>query len=443
MYVSLPLLWMLLQAPQALSLRDCIRYALNHAPALQNAYLDYLLARQKIAEVRAAGLPQITGSASFRYFIEIPTSLVPSEFITGGRIRGEFFPVQFGVPYNLDLSLTGVQLIFDGTYFVGLRAAQAIKELTRRSYQRTRAETVVAVQKAYYTALISQERLRLLAQSVDQLELLNRQTEGLYRQGFTEKLDVQRLQVALANLQTEYERAKELTALAYLTLKLQMGMPLETPIALTDTLAPEELLQSLPDTLDLASFDPTRRWEYQVLSAQRRALELNMRRYQVSYLPTLSFVGTLTAQAQRRKFDFLDTRQRWFPIAFIGLQLQVPLFDGLRRASQIQQARLELQKNQNDLFQLRQALTLEAENARRQFLSSLKALQIQKRNLALAEEVLRTTRRKQELGVGSNLELLQAQTSYEQAQTNYTTALLETYLAYVDWQKAIGTLPME
>jgi outer membrane protein TolC len=347
------------------------------------------------------------------------------------------------VPYNLDLSVTGSQLIFDGTYFVGLKAAQVVKELSYRAYQRSRTETVAAVTKAYYTALVSQERLRLLTQNIQQLEVLLRQTQGLYEAGFAEKLDYQRLLVSLNNLRTEQSRAAELVGLTYLTLKLQMGMPLETPISLADTLSIESLVSLLPDTLSFATFEPSRRWEYQILLQQRQALELNLRRYQVSYLPSLVFIGNLATQAQRKEFNFFDTQQRWFPIAFIGAQLQVPLFDGLRRASQISQARLELRKNQNDLFQLRQALTLEAENARRQFLNSLRTLEIQRRNLELAQEVLTTAQRKQQLGVGSTVELLQAQTSYEQAQTSYTTALLEAHLAYIDWQKAIGTLPTE
>ncbi|MCS6895984.1 MAG: TolC family protein [Bacteroidia bacterium] len=429
------------QSSRALSLRDCIQYALTHAPTLQNAFLDYQLARQRINEVRAAGLPQVNANASLRYFVEIPTSLVPGEFF--GAPRGTFIAVRFGVPYNLEISLTGTQLLFDGTYFVGLQAAKAVKELTYRNFQRSKTETVVAVSKAYYTTLVAQKRLTLLSQNIQQLELLVRQTKSLYESGFAEKLDYQRLEVSLNNLRTEQNKATELTALSYLALKLQMGMPLDTPIVLTDTLMPAELMSLLPDTLTESQLDFGRRWEYQILLQQRRALELNLKRYQVSYLPSLIAIGNLATQAQRNEFDFLDTKKRWFPIAFVGAQLQVPIFDGLRRASQISQARIELQKNQNELFQLRQALTLEAETARRQLLNNLRNLSIQQRNLELAEEVLRTARRKQELGVSSTVELLQAQTSYDQAQTNYTTALLEAYLAYIDWQKAIGTLPIQ
>lgn len=279
------------QSPQAMSLRDCIQYALTHAPALQNAFLDYQLARHKISEVRSAGLPQINASASIRYFVEIPTSLVPGEFF--GAPRGTFIPVRFGVPYNLEVSLTGTQLLFDGTYFVGLQAAKAIKDLTYRSFQRSKTETVVAVSKAYYTALVSQKRLTLLSQNIQQLELLLQQTKSLYESGFAEKLDYQRLEVSLNNLRTEQNKAAELVALSYLALKLQMGMPVDTPIALADTLTPAELMTLLPDTLTENRFDVTRRWEYQILLQQRRALELNLRRYRVSYLPTLVAIGSI------------------------------------------------------------------------------------------------------------------------------------------------------
>jgi len=421
---------------QTFSMKAAIQYALTHSPSLQNTYLDYQIARQKIAEVRSAGLPQINSTTTLRYFVEIPTSLVPGEFF--GAPRGTFIPIRFGVPYNLEIGVTGTQLLFDGTYFVGLSAARAVKELTYRAYQRSRIETITAVSKAYLTVLITQERLRLLKENLDQLQTTLRQTKGLYEAGFAEKLDYQRLEVAYNNLQTEYNKAAELTALAYLTLKLQMGYPLDQPIALTDTLPELPLL--LPDSLSLQNFDPAQRLEYQILLAQRRALELNLRRYQVAYLPSLVFISSLATQAQRNEFDFFDTKKRWFPIAFIGFQLQVPLFDGLRKASQVSQARLELLKNQNDLYQLRQALTLEAQNARIQLLNALQNLAIQKRNLELAQTVLETTQKKVEAGLASTVESVQAQNAYQQAQLGYTTALLEAYSAYIDWQKALGLL---
>ena len=421
---------------QTFSMKAAIQYALTHSPSLQNTYLDYQIARQKIAEVRSAGLPQINSTTTLRYFVEIPTSLVPGEFF--GAPRGTFIPIRFGVPYNLEIGVTGTQLLFDGTYFVGLSAARAVKELTYRAYQRSRIETITAVSKAYLTVLITQERLRLLKENLDQLQTTLRQTKGLYEAGFAEKLDYQRLEVAYNNLQTEYNKAAELTALAYLTLKLQMGYPLDQPIALTDTLP--ELPVLLPDSLSLQNFDPAQRLEYQILLAQRRALELNLRRYQVAYLPSLVFISSLATQAQRNEFNFFDTKERWFPIAFIGFQLQVPLFDGLRKASQVSQARLELLKNQNDLYQLRQALTLEAQNARIQLLNALQNLAIQKRNLELAQTVLETTQKKVEAGLASTVESVQAQNAYQQAQLGYTTALLEAHSAYIDWQKALGLL---
>ncbi len=424
------------EGAQAFSLKAAVQYALTHSPSLQNAYLDYQLARMKISEVRSAGLPQINSTSSFRYFVEIPTSLVPGEFF--GAPRGTFIPVRFGVPYNLEIGVTGTQLLFDGTYFVGLAAAKAVKDLTYRAYQRSRTETIAAVSKAYLTVLIAQERLRLLRENLAQLQTSLRQTQALYEAGFAEKLDYQRLEVTYNNLQTEYDKAAQLTALAYLTLKLQMGYPMDQPISLTDTLPELPLL--VPDSLSLEIFEPTRRMEYQILLAQRRALELSLRRYQVSYLPSLIFIGNVATQAQRRELDFFDTRQRWFPIAFIGVQLQVPIFDGLRKASQVSQARLELLKNQNDLFQLRQSLTLEAQNARIQLLNALQTLTIQKRNLELAQTVLEATRKKVEAGAASTVESVQAQIAYQQAQVNYTTALLEAYSAYIDWQKALGLL---
>ncbi|MGQ9863026.1 MAG: TolC family protein [Bacteroidia bacterium] len=418
------------------SLKDCISYALKNQPTLQNAYLDYQIAKATVGQVRSIGLPQINGTLSLRKLIEIPTALLPGEIV--GAPRGTFIPVRFGVPYNLDVGAQASQLLFDGTYFVGLQAAKVVKDITYKSYQRSRTETIASVKKAYYNVLIFQQRIQNLRASLQQLSDNLQQLQKLYQAGVAEKVDVQRLEVAYANLETEYQKALQSLGLAYTALKFQMGMPLETPLRLTDTLQESFLSTIAADTG--ATFDIQRRWEYQTLLSLRKANELDIRRYRVSYLPTLVGVAAITAQAQRKEFDFFDTKKRWFPIVSVGVQIQVPIFDGLNRYYQIRKATLELQKTRNNLMQFTQAAQLEVQSAKINLSNALRTLEIQKRNKELAQEVLSTLRLKYQEGTAPNIELLQAQTAYDAAEASYSGALLEAYAAYVDLQKALGTL---
>lgn len=418
------------------TLRDCIDYALKNQPTLQNAYLDYQIARSTVGEVRSAGLPQINGTLSFRKLIEIPTALLPGEIV--GAPRGTFIPVRFGVPYNLDVGVQASQLLFDGTYFVGLQAAKVVKDITYKSYQRSRTETIASVKKAYYNVLILQRRIQNLRTSLQQLSNNLQQVQKLYQAGLAEKVDAQRLQVAYANLETEYQKALQSLGLAYNALKFQMGMPLETPLSLKDTLQENFLSKIAADTG--ATFDVQRRWEYQTLLSLKKANELDIKRYKVSYLPTLVGVAAVTAQAQRKEFDFFDTKKRWFPIVSVGVQMQAPIFDGLRRNYQIRKATLEFQKTRNNLSQFIQAAQVEVQSAKINLSNALRTLEIQRRNRDLAQEVLSTVRLKYQEGTAPNIELLQAQTAYDAAENSYSSALLETYAAYVDLQKAIGIL---
>jgi outer membrane protein len=220
--------------PSNFSLQDCINYAYEHQDTVLNANLDIKSAEYKVKETTGIGLPQISGSANFQDYVKIPTTLLPGQFF--GQPAGTFVPVQFGVKYQSSLGLNLTQILFDGSYLVGLKASRTYKELSQRNYIRSKIEARVNVTKAYYQVLVSDEQIKLLDADINQLKQQVDQTVAQNKQGFAERVDVQRIQVQYNNLVTTRENTIRLLALNYQLLKFQMGMPVDAQMMLTDKL---------------------------------------------------------------------------------------------------------------------------------------------------------------------------------------------------------------
>lgn len=420
--------------PSAMSLQQCIDYALNNSSAMQNAVLDEEIYRHKRQETAGMGFPQISATGTINDFLDIPTTLIPGEFF--GAPAGSFIPIEFGTQYNATGGISVNQLIFDGQYLVGLAASKTIVELSKRNTERTKIETEATVTKAYYNALIATQRLGLMTANVDRVKKLAEDTKVMYDNGFVEKLDLDRINVTYNNLLVEQDKITKLVGLSTLMLKFQMGMDVTAPITLTDTLKTDNFEQLLTSS----AIDPSSRIEYKLLQTQRSLYNLDVRRNKMMYLPGLYAFGQYSFNAQRNEFDFFEPDKKWYKTSIIGLQLNVPIFDGLQKARRIQQGKLNILKTENDLKNLSNAINLEYASAKTQLENSTASLKNQKDNMDLALQVYNTSRTKYDIGVGSNLELVTAQTALKEAQTNYLNALYEVLVAKVDFEKATGQI---
>lgn len=419
-------------ANNAFSLQQAIDYAITHQPAVQNALIDEQIAKQQVNEIRGIGLPQVSGSFDVNNFIELPTQLIPGEFF-GGQ-PGTFIPVQFGTKYNATAGVSASQLIFDGSYIVGLQASKTYQELAQKMTTRTKIETVEQVTKAYYAVLVNEKNIGLIDANIQRLRKIYEDTKVMNEAGFVEKLDVDRLEVTLNNLEATRSQVQNGVALMYQLLKFQIGLPVGTAITLTDTLkenfeAPEAGLA-----------DPGKRIEFSLLQTQRKLHELDLKRHRFGYLPSLAAFGSLSYAAQRNEFDIFDPDGSWYETSLIGAKLSVPIFDGFQKHARIQRSKLNIQKTDNDMNALRNGISLGVNSASIQYSNAHRMLSLQKQNLELAREVVRVTEIKYNEGVGSNLEVVDAETSLREAQTNYFKALYDLYIAQIDLQKAQGTL---
>lgn len=423
------------QEKNSFSLQESVEFAVKNSPNHQNAELDKKNSIYRKNEIAGIGLPQINGSVDLKDYIEIPTSLIPGEFF--GAPAGTFLPVRFGTKYNATAGINASQLIFNSDYIFGLSAAKEYINLSKINVTRSKAELASQVSKAYYNVVINKERVKLLDVNVVRLKKILDDTKALNEQGFVEKIDVERLEVQYNNLITEREKINRLISLSESMLKFQMGYNLQKEITLTDTLQLEEKDESIINT---SKIDISKRPDYMLLKSQQNLLDIDVKRLKWGYLPTLAAYGAYQFNAQRQEFDFFDTEKKWFKIALIGATLNLNIFDGFQRHYKIQQAKISSEKNLNTLKYVEQAAQLEATMAGISYENAFATLLNQKKNRELAQHIYEVAQKKYQQGIGSNIEILNAEATLKESETNYYNAVFDALVAKIDYLKATGNL---
>ena len=431
-------------------------YAMKNATEVKNALLDVQIQKQSNKELTAIALPQINGSINSMHYYDIPVTTLPDfispsvyNVLTNNGVKngagnpitvpsGGFgsIPARFGTAFTTSTGVDFSQLLFDGQVFVGLKARSAVLTLAAQSAEVTKEQIKTNVYKLYYQLLVGKKQMSTIDVNVERFEKLLTDTKEIYKNGFAEKLDVDKVQVQLNNLKTEREKINNQLEVGNAALKFLMNVPQKETLILTDSLN-EDKIKSL--NID-DSVDYKNRKEYQQLTTAIKLNGYNVKRYQLSKYPTLAAFGTFSKNAQRNEFNFFGNGN-WFTTSFVGVKLSMPLFDGFARTARIQKAKYELAKVKNNMERLQEAIDLEAGNAKIKIKSALITLDNQKQNSLLAEKVYNSTKLKYEQGLGSNMEIYNAETELKVSQNNYYAALYDAILAKIDFLKAIGKLP--
>jgi outer membrane protein len=421
------------------SLQEAIDYSLKHSPNYLNAELDQQNADFKRKEITGMGLPQINGSVDFKDYLSIPTSLLPAQIFGGPE--GTFIPVKFGTKYNATAGVSASWNILNSDYFFGLKAQKEFMNLAKISVTRSKTELVSQVTKAYYTVVINRDRVKALDANVAKLKKTYEDTKATNAQGIMfELIDVERLEVSYNNLLTEQEKTLRLIELAEAVLKFQMGYRIGDAITLSDSLGVESNFQELSKSVDI-----TQRPDYKILATQQMLYDLDVKRMKYTFLPSLSLYGSYQYNAQRNDFTFLessngDPSKKWFKVALVGATLNLPIFTGWQRMNKIEQSKITAFKNQNTLKNLELTAQLEASTASINYTNAYSTLVRQKKNVELAQHVADVARKKYMSGVGSNIEVVNAETDLTNAQTNYYNSVFDIIVAKTDYLKATGTL---
>lgn len=435
------------------SLQQCIDYALDHNQNLMNNGLSRQIAEKQVKQTLADGLPQINGNVDLSYNFQIQTTPIPDfispsvygvlfqESVIPVRDLGDpsIFPAQFVTKYSGSATISLEQMIFNGSYFVGLQAARTFTELSRKDEIKTTIDVIEAVSKAYYSTIIMKERQALVNKNYERLDSLLRDTRALNENGFAEKIDVNRILVQFNNIKVEKNNFDQTYELSKALLKFQMGMPQGNTIVLVDDLNSIQF-ESIEANF-AQDFKYSDRIEYSQLETNDDLTDLDIKNTKVQYLPRLDLYGrigaTSGAQTSSDLFNFSDN---WFEVGVLGVRMNLPIFDGFRKSNIIQQKKIQSDQIQNSFELLKNNIDIQIKQATVNYNRAIDNMAAQRENMDLAEEVFNVSKIKYGEGVGSSREVTNSNTDYKTAETNYYDALYSALVAKIDLEKAYGIL---
>ena len=401
------------------SLIEAIDYALENNYDALNSKLDVEAANKKLNEIIASGFPQISGSVEYNNFFEIPTQLLPGDFFDK---PGEFIPVKFGVRHNASAGVTVTQLIFSGSYIVGVQASNVYLDLTEQNNRRSEMDVAQTVTQTYYLVLLVEENKKILQRSFENLMKILYEVNESFKEGFVEETEVKQLQISVTQLENSLITLSQQIDVSYNLLKLQMGIDLEKKVVLTDKL--EDIVQYANiSSLISSEFDLNKNVEFQLLQSQEKLSGLSLRNEWSKFLPTIAAFGTYQYNAQRNRFNFFDKSKDWFNTGIIGLRLDVPIFNSGSKLFKVQQSQIELKQAQNNLRKVSQGLLLQFSKTQSELKSAYLNYENNNNNMTLAKEIFDITIEKYKEGLSTNLELIQIHNQYLTAQSVYFKSL--------------------
>lgn len=440
-------------AQPTFTLNEAIDYALQNSNDIKLAQMEIREADSQIIEYRSIGLPKLDASVNYQYYFQVPVQ--PVEDFVGPAVYGilaqefdeimppqgppEVFEFSFFRRNNLSGNLDASWLLFDGSYLTGLKAAKLFKELTAKKVDVKEEEIRAKVTKAYMNILIAQENKLILEDNIDNVAKALREARAYYESGFMEQLDVDRLALSMENLETEYAKVDEMIALSYNLLKFQMNYPIHQEISISED------LQLIVDRLSIENADLSQSIDYHDRAQYSEILsgielnKLDVERLKKGYLPNVMARANYNQSLQRD--DLFDSNELGLiPAGSVSLALNIPIFDGLQKKGQIQQAKIRVDKLDLQKTEFERAVSLEVKNAKLQYSSAKKTLNQRKRALETINNIYDKTIIKFNEGVGSSVEVTQAENQLYEAQGNYINALYDLLISKTNLDIALGKL---
>lgn len=421
-------------AQQTVTLKQAIEYALQNKTDALKAKLDVTNADYKIAEAKAGALPSINGTANINYNPILQQSALPGDFIGA---PGTVVMVPFGQKWIAGAGVQLQQAIFNQQVFIGLKAAKSTKEFYQLNADLTDEQIIERVSNAYFQVFTVEQNQETLESSYASTEKARNIIKSLYDNGLAKKIDLDRTNVNLTNIETNIKQTKNGVVQAKNALKFYMGMPIEKDIQLV-----QQDMEITPHLLEnMVSTD--NRTEVKVLLKNKELLEYNKKATEAAYYPTVNLNANYNWQGLGPKFPLTNGKKDmvyWSDYSSISLGINVPIFNGFATKSRVQQAQIDLDKISLDIQETKLSLDLAYQNAKSQIENSLSTLENQKANVTLAEDVLANTRSNYQYGLATLTDLLDAENALVQAKNNYTNAILDYKIAEVQYYKSKGEL---
>ena len=437
--------------------KDAVDIAFKNVTDLKNAKLDYKIAEARNKEITGLALPQVSAALQGNHYLTLPLIQFPDATETSiydvlkreGVKDGNGNPItadgQFNVrnfsfmsPWNIQMGATVQQLLFEPQVFVGLKARKALLQSGDLQIKVTEDKIREAVYKSYYAALIGEKQLVFIQGSLKRLQKLSHDMDIMYQNGFVEKLDIDKATVSLNNTKAVENQLKNGIAIGYAVLKMTLGLAQSDTLVLKDTLTAAQIKEGILDE----SFSYEDRNEIKFLNKAKQLQGYDIKRYQLSYFPTVAAFYGFQKTGQRNSASKTANNDPWFwyNTNQVGLSINIPIFDGFQKKYKIQQSQLTLQKVENTLDQAKKGIDLEKTVAKNTLINAMLTMDVQEDNMKLAQRVYDAEKKKYEAGIGSSFSILRSDTDLQQAQSNYFKALYDAIIAKVSYLKALGKL---
>ena len=437
-----------------LSLKEAQNYALKNSPLIKNANIDLESAKQKIWETTSFGLPQINGKLAGSYMLALPDKI--KEFSSLNSLGAWMYSADQalhtlapangalghipnpGTPktvsekdqmWGLTLDITVSQLLFSGSYLVGLQTSKTFKQLSEISITKSENDLMEAVTNAYFICVIAQENKRVIDSIYQTTSNILKEISEIQKEGLMEETDVDQMQLTLTNIQNTKEMIDRQCEVAMNLLKFQMGMELKTQIDLKDNT--EQLIGQLnAEVLVQKNLDVNNQTDFRLLEVQEKMANLNVKLQKSTFLPDVAVFYNHQENFNSNSFSFT-------PPNVVGLNVNIPIFGSGQKLARVSQANLGLEKIKNGKSQLSMGLQTQFSDARSSFISSMNKYQTNKQARDLSYKIYSKSLYKYKEGIISSLELAQAQNQYLQAQTNYYTSIMDMSSSYTKLEKLL------
>ena len=447
-----PVLWLLVFLPilsqgqvqnqkiYNLSLEEAVDLGLENNYASRSATLDIEKALQQRWEIIAQGLPQLSASGSYQNNLKQTLTPLPAEFMGGEP--GTFVAVPFSPQHSVSATATWNQIIFDGSYIVGVQSARTLLQISENAKIKTDQQVREAVINAYGNVLLAQENVEIMTRNVENVQKNFDDTRIIYENGLAEEEDVEQLEITLLGLKNNLNRSRRMLDIAYEMLNLSLGIPVETAVVLT-----EEIDDLTEDAFDLAllhqDISVEENIDYRIAANTAESAEIYVKLEKSKALPTLNGFVNYGVNGFGQEFDFFDSEQPYYQQSVLGLNLNIPIFSSGMRGARTQQKKIELEQALLELEQTENDIKLQIKSARTDYEFSIENYQTQKKNLELAQRIENKNQVKFFEGLASSFELSEAQRQLYTAQQEYLQSMLDVINTKVALENLLDTTTYE
>ena len=413
-----------------LSLQQCVQYGLTKNKGVIKSKLEIDRANEKRAETRSEYLPQVNGSVSFQDNLKLQTSILPGEL--AGQ-PGTQIPVQFGTKYNTTAGFDAKQVIYNQSMIYGMRLTRESIKISEINAKKTEEQLIYDIASAYYSAQISLTQKKLVESNLAQIDSLYKITQIQFDNDAAKQLDLDKLTVNKTNLQTELITSTTNYEQQLMLLKYYMGMPLNDAIQVSEI----DMSGQASSLINTESLNNT---DVELVQAQREIYSVTLQQIRAGYLPSLSLNFQASVMNMQNDLRMFQKGAQWFPTSYVGLNLSIPIFDGLAKNSRVKQTKIQLEQSVLEEEYLTENLKMQRENANNTLKANQSALTSQKSNIELAQKVYGITQAQFVGGIATITDLVNAENSLRDAQTNYLKALVQVKLGELDLIKSTGNI---